>query len=61
MALNKGISHGKEHRRSYMGSKAISKTCRNHGSCPWCKENRTYKYMKKNQAILDKMKEFGYN
>lgn len=46
MSLNKAIEHGKEHRRQYTGSKAIDKTCRNHGSCEWCIENRTYKSLK---------------
>ncbi|MBO5969275.1 MAG: hypothetical protein J6S14_12345 [Clostridia bacterium] len=41
MSLDKAIEHGKEHRKPYRGSKAIDKTCRNHGGCDWCKENRT--------------------
>lgn len=47
MALNKAIEHGKEHRKPYTGSKAIDSTCRNHGSCPWCKENRLHKFRDK--------------
>ena len=31
MSLDKAIEHGKEHRKEYRGSKAIDKTCRNHG------------------------------
>lgn len=38
--LNKSISSGKEHRKPYFGSKAIDATCRNHGSCDYCKMNR---------------------
>lgn len=33
-------------KRPYTGSKAIDASCRNHGSCPWCKSNRTYKNRK---------------
>lgn len=61
MALNKAITSGKEHRKAYCGSKAIFKSCRNHGGCPWCEENRKYKYIKKEKKMLDKMKEWGYN
>lgn len=29
------------HRKPYTGSKATDRTCRNHGSCAWCRGNRT--------------------
>lgn len=44
MSLDKAIEHGKEHRKPYTGSKAFDHTCRNHGSCDWCKENRQHKF-----------------
>lgn len=47
MSLDKAIKHGKEHRKPYSGSKAIDKTCRNHGGCPWCEENRLHKFRDK--------------
>ena len=47
MSLDKAIEHGKERRRPYRGSKAIDCTCRNHGSCAWCKNNRTFKFRDK--------------
>ena len=47
MALNKAIAAGKEHRKPYIYKsnycKSVDSTCRNHGSCPWCLGNRTYK------------------
>lgn len=46
MSLDKAIEHGKEHRKPYKFSKAIDKQCRNHGSCAYCKGNRTYKFRK---------------
>ena len=61
MALDKAILHKKEHRKPYAGSKAIDKTCRNHGGCPWCEENRKYKYIKKSEKTLDRLKEWCYN
>jgi hypothetical protein len=43
MSLEKSIESGKEHRKRYYKSKAIDGSCRNHGSCPWCKNSRTRK------------------
>ena len=43
MSLDKAIKSGKEHRKEYYGSKAFDCTCRNHGSCKWCEENRKIK------------------
>lgn len=47
MPMDKAIAHGKEHRKPYRGSKAIDRTCRNHGGCPWCEENRKHKFRDK--------------
>lgn len=59
--LNKAIEHGKEKRKPYRGSKSFCPSCRNHGGCPWCEENRIYKFRKKEQKMLDRLKEFKYN
>ena len=56
--LDKAIKYGKEKRKPYKGSKACDKTCRNHGSCDWCKSNRLYKFKKEEEKTLDKLKEF---
>lgn len=58
MSLDKSIKNGKEHRKPYHGSKSFDKTCRNHGGCPWCEENRQYKNTKRIQKAEDKIKEF---
>ena len=42
--MYKAIFYKKEKRKEYRGAKAIDCTCRNHGSCPWCKENRLHKF-----------------
>ena len=58
MSLDKAIQHGKEHRKPYTGGKAIDRTCRNHGSCDFCRENRLHA-SKVNQEIADaKLKEY---
>ena len=54
----KAIKSGAEHRKEYTGSKAIDRTCRNHGGCPWCEENRKHKYIKKEQGIRIRLSEF---
>ena len=57
MSLNKAIEYGKEHRNEYHGSKRIDKTCRNHGSCDYCKGNRLYSTLKAMETYKDKLKE----
>lgn len=54
MSLDKAITHGKEKRKPYRGSKAIDCTCRNHGSCQWCVENRTHKFRDKESDTVRK-------
>ena len=50
--LDKAIKYMKEKRQKYFGSKAIDRTCRNNGSCPYCRDNRLHKY-KRQQPIED--------
>ena len=40
--LDKAILHGKEYRKPYYGTKIFDHSCRNHGSCEYCKGNRLY-------------------
>lgn len=40
-------------KKEYTGSKRFDKTCRNHGSCPYCISNRVHKNKKK---MVDDMK-----
>ena len=61
MSFIKAIKAGKENRKPYKGSKAIDKSCRNHGGCLWCEQNRKYKYIKNEKKMLDKMEEWRYN
>lgn len=55
MSLDKAIEHGKEKRKPYYGSKAIDHTCRNHGGCPWCEENRKHKFRDKEKDCRDRL------
>lgn len=57
MGLDKAILHGKEHRRPYTGAKAIDRTCQNHGSCGWCRDNRTYQSRRKMEKAGQDMEE----
>ena len=61
MSLDKAIEHGKERRKRYHGSKRFDKTCRNHGGCDWCKENRLYSTNKALGAIKQSLKESKYD
>ena len=47
MSLDKAIEHGKERRKRYYKSKAIDRTCRCHGTCEVCKENRLHSSKKR--------------
>ena len=37
----------KTRKKAYTKSKVFDRTCRNHGSCPYCKGNRLYKNKKR--------------
>ena len=41
--LGKSINSGKEHRKIYYGAKQFDRSCRNHGSCSWCRNSRLRK------------------
>lgn len=58
MSLDKGIEYGKEHREQYHGSKAIDKTCRNHGGCDWCLGNRYYRNKKIDVSMEQRLDEY---
>lgn len=52
MSLDKSIAQGKECRKPYRGSKAIDPSCRNHGGCPWCEENRKFRFREEKNVTL---------
>lgn len=57
MSLDKAIEHGKEHRKPYRGSKTFDRTCRNHGGCDWCKDNRLYRTNRLKEKSKQDLKE----
>lgn len=61
MSIDKAIEHGKEKRKPYIGSKEFDHTCRNHGSCYWCRKSRTYKNLKRKQEMINKELEYERN
>lgn len=58
MSLDKAVEHKKEYRKPYHGAKAISCSCRNHGSCDYCKENRLHKSMVQQDMMNSKLDEY---
>ena len=58
MSFLKAIESGKEHRKTYRGSKIFDKTCRNHGACPYCKGNRVHNGTKRDKEAKLTIDEF---
>jgi hypothetical protein len=58
--LNKAIEHGKEYRKQYTGAKLCDRTCRNHGSCPQCKQNRTFSFTRNNWWSKQELEEYSW-
>lgn len=52
MSLDKAIKYGKEKRKQYEGGKAFFKSCRNHGDCKRCKNDRLYNQMRDEESSL---------
>jgi hypothetical protein len=66
MSLDKAIKYGKEHRKPYTGSKAIDKSCRNHGGgakyqCDWCLGNRLHHNKKRESKHREVFNEEEFN
>lgn len=57
MGLDKAIQHKKEKRKPYRGAKAVDCTCRNHGSCDYCKNNRLHQAVREDMATKQDLKE----
>lgn len=58
MSLDKAIKYGKEKRKPYTGAKAIDCSCRNHGTCEWCKQNRLQQSRKVSEATEEALREY---
>lgn len=40
-------------RKAYTKAKAVDRSCRNHGSCPYCKNNRLHKNVKRLEKSIE--------
>ena len=61
MGFEKIYPNRKDKRKRYRGSKAFDRTCRNHGSCPWCKSNRQHSNNKEELRYKESLKDFYEN
>ena len=53
MSFEHNYPNRKDHRKPYRKSKAIDRSCRSHGSCPWCRGNRLHREYLQQQRTLD--------
>lgn len=61
MSFNKAIKYKKEKRQPYRGAKAVDHTCRNHGTCLYCRNKRLFFDIKKKVQWNDKFNEWKEN
>ena len=57
---NKQYPNRKDQRRAYTGSKRFDRSCRNNGSCGYCKGNRTHQARKAEEKAKQEMKIHGF-
>ena len=53
----KYFGNNKERRTPYRGSKRFDCSCRNNGSCGYCRDNRLYNSKKKKEKTKDQLKD----
>lgn len=54
MSLDKAIASGKENRKPYRKGKSIARSCRNHGGCEICLQNRNHAVKKAEMKAMVK-------
>ena len=60
MSLEKAIQYKKEFRKPFYGSASFDGSCRCHGSCSYCRSNRTIQLQRALGSSEDKLKDFYY-
>lgn len=50
MAFDKNYPNRKDQRKPYRKSKAFDRSCRNHGSCGYCEDNRLHGNKRREQG-----------
>ena len=58
MSFDNNYPNRKDKRKQYRGSKNFDRSCRNHGSCDYCKNNRLYKNKVKETEAINKVKKW---
>jgi len=58
MSFDKHYGRRKDRRKVYRGSKAIDKSCRNDGSCPWRTKDRKHKRIKQEMIAQQEIRDF---
>jgi hypothetical protein len=58
MSFDKTYPNRKDRRKPYRGAKSVDAHCRNHGSCNYCRGNRTVKRRKSELALEEETKFF---
>lgn len=58
MSFDKAIEHGKERKEYYKLCERIDKSCRCHGGCDYCLNNRMYNLKKQIERADFEMKEY---
>ena len=53
MSFDKDYPKRKDRRKPYYKSKRFDTSCRNHGSCSWCRRNKLYQAIREIQRIKD--------
>ena len=53
MSMDKAIQHGKEKRKQYFDSRRFARSCRAHGTCAYCRENRQFKFRDKKPRVVE--------
>lgn len=53
MSFDNFYPNRKDHRKPFHGSKSVDRTCRNHGSCPYCSGNRQFKNFRRQPLEIE--------
>jgi hypothetical protein len=61
MAFDNHYPNRKDWRKKFHKAKAVDRTCRNHGSCPYCLGNRTHKHNLRKLMADNELKDFLKN
>jgi hypothetical protein len=48
---------GRTYRKEYRESRRFDKSCRCHGGCPYCEENRLHNYRKRRKEADEEIRE----